>query len=377
MNRKEIAELRKRLKPEKNNISRIYGCFVNSAGEIVSRMDEAFVGMTAEEEESYLGFLRKTLSGTADKNLIGVEFTTEQVMRGPEHRLLQRLRNSGLEDREAREEFFETVRGSLEFGDVSYLVLLASETWDIPKRSRNDEEDMEGSDSVFRYILCAVCPVRDGQAVLKYEPDRNEFHSGSSGRVVTAPELGFLFPAFDDRQTNIYGALYYSRSDTEIHTELMEAVFGTKPPLSAAEQKEAFETALTGTLEQSCSYEVVRKVNEQLADRLEEHKESKNPEPLRVSVASVGSILRSSGVEDAKVEAFQAECRERFGDGAELKPAVIINTKRFEVKTPEVKITVSPEYSYLVETRLVDGKRMIVIPADEGVTVNGVEVAVL
>ena len=31
MNKKEVGEIRRRLKPERNNISRIYGCYVNSA----------------------------------------------------------------------------------------------------------------------------------------------------------------------------------------------------------------------------------------------------------------------------------------------------------------------------------------------------------
>lgn len=39
-----------------------------------------------------------------------------------------------------------------------------------------------------------------------------------------------------------------------------------------------------------------------------------------------------------------------------------------------MKITVSPEYSYMVEARVIDGRKYILIPADENVEVNGITV---
>ena len=36
MNQKEIGELRRRFRPEKNAISRIYGCYVNSRREVTA-----------------------------------------------------------------------------------------------------------------------------------------------------------------------------------------------------------------------------------------------------------------------------------------------------------------------------------------------------
>jgi len=44
--------------------------------------------------------------------------------------------------------------------------------------------------------------------------------------------------------------------------------------------------------------------------------------------------------------------------------------------TELVTISVDPEYSYQVETRVIDGKRYILIPADEGVEVNGMAVEI-
>ena len=54
MNQKEINELRRRFRPEKSAISRVYGCYVNSSKEIVSDLDESLGMMPQEESEKYL-----------------------------------------------------------------------------------------------------------------------------------------------------------------------------------------------------------------------------------------------------------------------------------------------------------------------------------
>ena len=59
MNKKEVGEIRRRFKLERNNISHIYGCYVNSAKEIVSYIDESVAMLTQEETEKYLSLLRK------------------------------------------------------------------------------------------------------------------------------------------------------------------------------------------------------------------------------------------------------------------------------------------------------------------------------
>ena len=194
--------------------------------------------------------------------------------------------------------------------------------------------------------------------------------------MVSAPELGFLFPAFDNRAANLYNALFYTRKPDEIHQEFIDGVFHTEPPMSAAEQKEAFESALTDSLEESCSIEVIQTVHERLRERIEEHKDSKNPEPLSLTVGEVGSILRECGVEEARVDAFREQCGQRFGEGAALSPANLIDSGKFEVKTEQATISVDPSCSYMVETRIIDGVKYLLIPAGEGVAVNGLPVTV-
>ena len=59
---------------------------------------------------------------------------------------------------------------------------------------------------------------------------------GGISQVAQAPALGFLFPAFDNRSTNIYNALYYTHSTKESHEDFVTAVFNTQVPKPAEEQ---------------------------------------------------------------------------------------------------------------------------------------------
>lgn len=374
MNLKEVSELRRRFRPEKSAVSRVYGCYVNgSSREIISYLDESLGNMPLEEAEKYLSLLKKSLSGALGKNLIDVVFSTAQVADSDEHRLLSALRESALKDGEIRETFYRAVIDALDMGDNNYLILLAHDAYDVPHRGRDGEADPDRSEEVFSYILCSVCPVKNCKMELGYFPGENEFHSCAAGQVVSAPELGFLFPAFDDRAANIYNALFYSRKADQIHQEFLDAVFRTEPPMSAAEQKEAFEEALSGALEEAYNLEVAQAVHGRLLEKIEAHKEDKEAEPLALSAGEIGGILRDCGVAEDKAEAFQSRCGEAFG-GAALNPENLIDVKHFDVKTEHAAISIDPAYSYLVETRIIDGRKYLLIPAGEGVEVNGLSV---
>ena len=374
MNQKELNEIRRRFKLDKNAISKIYGCYVNSNREIISYIDASMGLMSQEEQEMYLGLLKKSLSGALGRNLMDIEFSTAQVADSDEHRLLQTIRQTGLQDKNSRETLCRRIIDAMDMGETNYLILLAADTYDVPYRGRDDELMGDASETVYKYFVCSICPVKAPTLELKYSNEDSGFHSASTGHIALAPELGFLFPAFDDRAANIYNALFYSKNAAELHQEVIDAVFRTQPPLSAEEQKNVFSTALGDTLQKDCSYDVVQSVHEQLRERIAEHKESKNPEVLTLSIWEMGDVLANGGVPAEKVEAFQQECRKQYGEDAALNPRNIMESGKFQITTPEVKIAVAPEYSHIIEARVIDGRKYILIPADEGVEINGIGV---
>ena len=76
------------------------------------------------------------------------------------------------------------------------------------------------------------------------------------------------------------------------------------------------------------------------------------------------------------MESFEAKFDETFGAKAAVLPENLLNVKKFEVKTPDVSIRLSSDVSDLVETRIIDGQKYILIRADGIVEVNGVEISI-
>ncbi len=370
---KEISEIRRHLRRDRSNITQLFGCYVNDNGEIISEFRQSTGMMPENESDKYFALLRRTLSGSLGKNLIDITFKTSQVADSPEHKLLMGLRESKLNDEELRAQFYKKVIESVSL-EGNYLILLGCDSYDVPFRSKDDSHSPDRSEEVYTYIICTICPVKQTKANLHYVPEEKLFHDGAMNQMVSAPALGFLFPAFDNRATNIYNALYYTHDVKVGQDALIEALFNTPVPQPAAEQKKSFEALLTTSLGEDCSLDVVQTVHEQLCQRIELHKESKVPEPLMVSKEEVKEVLSSCGVSEEHISKFSVDYDEVFGFEADLHPRNIIDNKRFELKTPDVVIKVDPTRSDLIETRIIGGVKYIMICADEEVEVNGVSI---
>ena len=348
MNEKEIGEIRRRVRRDRSNMTAVYGCYVNGQNEIVSEFKQSTGIMPENEADKYFGLMKKVLSGSVGKNLLDIPFKTSQVADSAEHKLLMNLRED-IKNEEYRLALYRKIIENIHFDD-GFLILLGCDRYDVPFKSKDDAFQADNSDETYTYILCAVCPVKQTKAQLRYDAQSKEFHDGGIAQVASAPEAGFLFPAFDDRATNIYNALYYTKSPKDNHDSLAQALFCVEPPKPAFEQKKSFEALLGASLAEECSLEVVQTVHDQLRQSIEMHKESKVAEPLLISKEEVKSALYTCGVSDTSMSKFSAQFDEVFGHEAELHPKNIIDNKKFEIATPDVSIKVNPECSDLIET---------------------------
>ena len=373
MNEKEIGEIRRRVRRERSNMAAIYCCFVNDQKEIVTEYRQSTAMMSENEADRYFGLMKRTLSGTLGKNLIDITFRTAQVAGSPEHQFLMDLRQSALKDDNLRMQLYQKIIESVHM-DESYLILIGCDNYDVPFKSKDDMTQADNSGEVFTYLLCAVCPVKLTKPNLHYVADNKVFHDGGITQVAQPPALGFMFPAFDNRATNIYNALFYTRDSALGHENLVDALFRVEAPKPAAEQKKSFEVLLAASLSDECSMEVVQNVHDQLRQCIEMHKEAKVAEPLMVSKEQVKAALAESGVSESRIAKFSVDYDATFGFEAELHPKNIIDNKKFEIHTPDVSIKVSPERSDLIETRVIGGVKYILICADEDVEVNGVSI---
>ena len=373
MNTKEIGEIRRRQRRERSNMTQLFGCYVNDNKEIISEFSLSVGMMPENEAEKYFALFRRALGGTLGKNLIDINFKTSQVADSEEHKFLMDLRACRLKDDDLRISFYKKTIESLTL-DENYLILLGCDSYDVPFKSKDGESIAENSDETYTYLLCAICPVKQTKANLHYVAQSKEFHDGNMANVVSAPEIGFLFPAFDNRATNIYNALYYNKSVKENHQNFVDSIFHTPVPKPAFAQKQSFEALLSHSLEEECSMEVVQNVHDQLCQQIQMHKESKLPEALMINKEQVKSAIADCGVSESHIAKFSVEYDSAFGFEAELHPNNIIDNKKIEISTPDVIIKVAPDRSDLIETRIIGGIKYILINAEEDVTVNGVSI---
>ena len=374
MNKKEIAEIKKQLTPENCALTRLCACYVDGEKNKKTEMKEAFLSQSEEECFKYFEIFRKSLSGTVGKNLINLEFPLDAELEGGAQEFLLRLRDSRLKDDELLEEFYDKVIESFEYGE-NYLILLVHGAYDIPGKASDNEEMFDASDEVYEYLLGVVCPVNLSKAGLSYDAENNRFGSRVRDWLVELPLAGFLFPAFQDRSTDLHSMLYYSKNPEELREGFVQGLFGCGTPLSAGDQKETFNAMIEETLGEDCDYEAVRNIHEKLQELVEERKDE--PEPLVLDKAEVKQLLAVSGVDAEKFEELEERYEETAGAQTEFLASNVLNTRKFEIKTPDVVIQVNPERPDLVETRVIDGRQCLVIPVDDSVEVNGISVRAL
>lgn len=371
MNKREISEIKKQFKKDNNAITRICGCYVDAEKQIKTKLKEAFFALSEEEIFKYYEIFKKTLSGTLGKNLHNLEYSIHDEGPDSAHALLMKLREEKLTDDETVDAFYEKVIESYDYGENYYIILIHS-AYDIPGKALDGEEMFDASDEVFHHILCCICPVKLSEPGLSYNEMTNAIEERPRDWWVQPPMTGFLFPAFNDRSTDIHGLLYFSKNSEALHTEFIEACLGAPSPISFKAQKEAFHEILTDTLGEECEYEIVRQIHETLAELEEEHKE--DMEPVTLGKSQVRELLEKSGVQPEQLEHFDKAYEEAAGEDTAILLPAITGAGKFAVKTPDVDIKVNPDRLDLVETKFIDGRRFLVIAVEDNVEVNGMPV---
>ena len=88
----------------------------------------------------------------------------------------------------------------------------------------------------------------------------------------------------------------------------------------------------------------------------------------------VKNLLELSGADKEQLDRFDAAFEEAAGKDARFLASNITGTRKYEVRTPDVVIQVSPDRADLVEQRLIEGRLCLVIPVTDQVHVNGIRV---
>ena len=375
MNQRDLAEIKRRLNPDKRNPSLICGCYVDYIGNPITSFELPVATLYEQENEKYMSIFKKVLSGQIGQTLNPIAFPAE----GDD--LLLRVRNSGLNDEEAVKTLFTRLIAGIraEHPDMqsvedaqtaeNWLILLMHDDLDVRKRDVNGEIDYENSDRAFSYFLCAICPVKQEKPALRYVPSDSIFHERAPEWLASAPTLGFLFPLYEGGAADVNTILFFSKDCNDAHADFLKAAFNVEAEMPAAEQTDNFQALLAQSLGAECSLDIVQEMHEVVSGLIEE--QDKDAEPLMLAKQDVARILSDGGISAERVEAFQDGFDKTFGAGAVLPAVNIVTPKQFKVDLPSVSIKVDPKQADLLETRVIDGRSYLLIPIEGDIAVNG------
>lgn len=404
MNKKEVAEIKRRLKKESCTIQHMCGCYVDAEKNKLVTFSQKFLNLEEDEFYKYLEIAGKALSGTLGNNLLELEFPIDEEAVGGRQQILMALRASKLEDDALLDTYYDLIIDSYDYVG-NYLITLYYDVYDVPLKG-TDELAMDESDEVYEYLLCCICPVALSKPGLGYLEGEHRIGARIRDWVVGPTDTAFLFPAFNGRATDIHSTLVYTKNAKEPHAEFWANGLGCGTKRTATQKRDAFENMVVQTLgpDDEETKDTVLDVHQNLNDFILVEKEKVDKdEPILLDGEMITEILTDAGISEPKAEKITASYESFFEDTLpdaqelldtkaiknnevrvekkQLQEKVVDLTKKLEdagVITSDgtdidVVVKVTPEKVEEIHTAFVDGKRCLVIPMkeDEEAKING------
>lgn len=205
INREDMLELTRRMTLKRNCFGRIAGAYLDKEGFVDGSFNKNFRRLGAADQQKNLDIAKAIPFSDTNVNLKEYRFTKEQERPGSAWQLLMALRECELKNDALLDVFYEVV-GEKYQSLQDYAVYFFYGSYDVPLKA-SDRESLWESEEVYRFLVCAVCPVHGD-----YEPE--------------APECGFLFPAFKDRSSDVYRIAVFNSDAAHPHREFLTQVLG-------------------------------------------------------------------------------------------------------------------------------------------------------
>lgn len=428
MNKKEVLELKRRFKKEAATFTRVCGCYVDGNHNKVCKFGNTFLNLEEDEFYKYLEIANKALSGTIGNNLLELKFPIEEEEVGGRQHILMALRASRLEDENLLDTFYDLVIDTYDHAG-NYLIVLFHDAYDVMSRT-SDNNNLDESEEVYEYLICAICPVDLSKPGLGFLEDEHRIGPRVRDWVVGAVDTAFLFPAFNDRSTDIHSTLFYTKNTKEPHSEFMANGLGCGIERTATEQKMAFHSIVRNVLgaEDEHTDDVLLDLQQNLSDMIDEYAETHDDDEdvFLLDKEVVTKLLADSDISEEKAAKIEKSVDEAFGEKPPAAENVIdskalvqnelrvekmaledqvgtltvqlnekdealaertsqliekqeeIDNYIAETKTYDVVLRVKPEKASQIKSQVINGQKCLVIPMgeDEHATINGVNTTV-
>ncbi len=360
MNRKDVLEITRRFKKDACTISRVTGCYVNGEKNLHLTFRESFHNLEDEAFFKYLEIAKKTLSGGIGNNLLELNFILDENLESPHQQSFMILKKSGLKDDNLLNQFYQSIIDSIDLPG-NFLILLFHDVYDVMTRTK-DNIQLDESEEVYEYMICSICPVSLSKPGLGYFEQEKQIKPRIRDWVVDKPLLGFTFPGFIDRSSDVNAIMYYTKNAKEPHNEFMEKALGCGPKQTATIQKASFQSIIEKSIgaDEEVSKKVFTNIQENLNTMVEEYHEmyeDTSAEPIALSKESVKNILINTGLSDEISAKIEDSFEEAFGEDLPLAEN-LIDSKLIKANAQKKKEEQLIKKVQVLETQLEEVKNV-------------------
>ena len=371
MDKKGIAEVKKCFKKGDCRIDRMVSCFVNEEGEVISRFSDSFYALEDKELFKYCELFKQSLSGKLGRNLYTLAFPLEEEKEGGKQQELYQLLQSELKEEALYDAFFEKVRKDYPIPG-KHLLLLAHGIYDVPKKTTDGLVLEDASENVYSFLLFALCPVSLLKEGLCFDQQSDSFISRSEDFVVQKPEISFLYPAFHDRGSDIHELLYRCKKREDSLDSLPEILFGTSLPMGEKQQKNCFSKLVEEILQEDCTFENVRLLQEALSEL--QNKENEEEREQSLPKNQVKALLEKAGATEEQLLNFSSLYDEELGEKNESLFLENLADSTLRLDSDNVHLRIKNEVSAILESRIIDGKEYLLLPISDNLECNSISI---
>lgn len=326
MRKKDILELKRRLKKDHCTFTKMCGCYVNGEKHIILKFRETFLNLDEDEYFKYLEIAKKVLSGTIGNNILELNFPINDDLVNEKQISLMQLKSSQLKADTLLDNFYDSIIDNYDYTG-NFLILIFHDAYDVITKTK-DNAKLDESEEVYEYVLCAICPVSLSEPGLRYFEEENKIKARIRDWVVEAPTNGFVFPAFINRSSDVNSIMYYTKNAKDTHPELMENALGCDSKQTATIQKETFQSIIKDSFgaDEKKAEKIFMEVQENLNNMIDEYKaiyEDVDSEPITLKKDDIQSILIESGIPEEVTTEIEKSYEEIFGDDLPLAENLI------------------------------------------------------
>lgn len=202
LDREDMLELTRRMTPSRNCFGRVAGSFRDAEGNDDGTFNTFFLGLKPADKEKQLQIAKSIPYAKTNEELKEYAFPGTSKKSKEVFKLLYALNACELKNDAMLETFYDYI-GDRYFSLSDYAIYVYHGTYDVPVRGK-DKEWLEGSEEVYSFLICALCPLTDG------EPGK--------------PECGFLYPSFANHSKDDAHIAVFDSNPTDPHLEFLSDI---------------------------------------------------------------------------------------------------------------------------------------------------------